>query len=215
MFRLLLLNTWYWHCIVILWGKLHLSACLEQDASNRGPSGSPRTTHRSASGTVASVMPMQSGAKKIDPNMKSVCYLLVLECGLCMSAPLSVSSASEPGELGGTPQYPCAFLLGWRSLELSGNHACMWSHAKFWQKTCSSFWKLMNVSLLVWAGGQTSEGVLANFFNSLLSKKAGSPGPGSSPAGGHTPGTTKKSGTKSTKSSLGQPLWTWEDLYSL
>uniref|UniRef100_A0A8D0CC08 Dynein light intermediate chain n=1 Tax=Scleropages formosus TaxID=113540 RepID=A0A8D0CC08_SCLFO len=45
-------------------------------------------------------------------------------------------------------------------------------------------------------GGQTSEGVLANFFNSLLSKKTGSPGPaGSTPGGGGaTPGTAKKSG---------------------
>lgn len=44
-------------------------------------------------------------------------------------------------------------------------------------------------------GGQTSEGVLANFFNSLLTKKAGSPGPGQ-PAGGgsNTPGTVRKSG---------------------
>ncbi|XP_036371893.1 cytoplasmic dynein 1 light intermediate chain 1 isoform X2 [Megalops cyprinoides] len=48
------------------------------------------------------------------------------------------------------------------------------------------------------SGGQTSEGVLANFFNSLLTKKAGSPGPGGSPAGGggNTPGTVRKSGSK-------------------
>lgn len=46
------------------------------------------------------------------------------------------------------------------------------------------------------AGGQTSEGVLANFFNSLLTKKAGSPGPGAQPTGGggNTPGTVRKSG---------------------
>jgi len=46
------------------------------------------------------------------------------------------------------------------------------------------------------AGGQTSEGVLANFFNSLLTKKAGSPGPGGQPTGGgsNTPGTVRKSG---------------------
>ncbi|KPP57920.1 cytoplasmic dynein 1 light intermediate chain 1-like [Scleropages formosus] len=63
-------------------------------------------------------------------------------------------------------------------------------------------------------GGQTSEGVLANFFNSLLSKKTGSPGPaGSTPGGGGaTPGTAKKSGmgclcifrTKAETSSLQQ-----------
>uniref|UniRef100_A0AAR2J586 Dynein light intermediate chain n=1 Tax=Pygocentrus nattereri TaxID=42514 RepID=A0AAR2J586_PYGNA len=88
-----------------------------QDTSNRAPTGSPRTTNRSAAANVANVMPMQSGTKKIDPNMK---------------------------------------------------------------------------------GGQTSEGVLANFFNSLLTKKAGSPGPGGQPAGGgsNTPGTVRKSGSK-------------------
>ncbi|XP_036371891.1 cytoplasmic dynein 1 light intermediate chain 1 isoform X1 [Megalops cyprinoides] len=87
------------------------------DATSRAPGGSPRTTNRSAASNVANVMPMQSGTKKIDPNMK---------------------------------------------------------------------------------GGQTSEGVLANFFNSLLTKKAGSPGPGGSPAGGggNTPGTVRKSGSK-------------------
>uniref|UniRef100_A0A8C8C6P5 Dynein light intermediate chain n=1 Tax=Oncorhynchus tshawytscha TaxID=74940 RepID=A0A8C8C6P5_ONCTS len=39
--------------------------------------------------------------------------------------------------------------------------------------------------------GQTSEGVLANFFNSLLTKKAGA-----SPPGNSTPGTVRKSGSK-------------------
>ncbi|XP_028836287.1 cytoplasmic dynein 1 light intermediate chain 1-like isoform X1 [Denticeps clupeoides] len=85
------------------------------DSANRGPSGSPRAANRSASANVASVMPMQSGTKKIDPNMR---------------------------------------------------------------------------------GGQTSEGVLANFFNSLLSKKTGSPGPGGNSTGSSTPGTVKKSGSK-------------------
>lgn len=52
-----------------------------------------------------------------------------------------------------------------------------------------------SVAFLHVTGGQTSEGVLANFFNSLLTKKAGSPGPGQ-PAGGgsNTPGTVRKSG---------------------
>ncbi|XP_051949165.1 cytoplasmic dynein 1 light intermediate chain 1-like isoform X3 [Xyrauchen texanus] len=74
------------------------------DPTNRAPTGSPRTTNRSAAANVANVMPMQSG-------------------------------------------------------------------------------------------GQTSEGVLANFFNSLLTKKAGSPGPGGQPTGGgnNTPGTVRKS----------------------
>ncbi|XP_030639020.1 cytoplasmic dynein 1 light intermediate chain 1-like [Chanos chanos] len=86
------------------------------DPANRASSGSPRATNRSASANVANVMPIQSGTKKIDPNIK---------------------------------------------------------------------------------GGQTSEGVLANFFNSLLSKK-GSPAPGTNPAGGgsSTVGTIKKSGSK-------------------
>uniref|UniRef100_A0A672SFJ3 Dynein light intermediate chain n=1 Tax=Sinocyclocheilus grahami TaxID=75366 RepID=A0A672SFJ3_SINGR len=77
------------------------------DPTNRAPTGSPRTTNRSAAANVANVMPMQSG-------------------------------------------------------------------------------------------GQTSEGVLANFFNSLLTKKAGSPGPGGQPTGGgsNTPGTVRKSGSK-------------------
>lgn len=43
------------------------------------------------------------------------------------------------------------------------------------------------------ATGQTSEGVLANFFNSLLTKKAGTGGPGT-PSGNNTPGTVRKSG---------------------
>lgn len=38
-----------------------------------------------------------------------------------------------------------------------------------------------------------SEGVLASFFNSLLSKKTGSPG---SPGAGGVQGTAKKSGTE-------------------
>ncbi|XP_073424843.1 cytoplasmic dynein 1 light intermediate chain 1 isoform X1 [Dendrobates tinctorius] len=51
--------------------------------------------------------------------------------------------------------------------------------------------------------GTTSEGVLANFFNSLLSKKTGSPGPGGTgnPAGNSggnsLPTSTKKTGQKS------------------
>uniref|UniRef100_A0A7N6AP21 Dynein light intermediate chain n=1 Tax=Anabas testudineus TaxID=64144 RepID=A0A7N6AP21_ANATE len=41
---------------------------------------------------------------------------------------------------------------------------------------------------------QTSEGVLANFFNSLLTKKAGTGGPGTPGGGNNTPGTVRKSG---------------------
>ncbi|XP_030406876.1 cytoplasmic dynein 1 light intermediate chain 1 isoform X2 [Gopherus evgoodei] len=96
------------------------------DASPRVPGGSPRTPNRSVTSNVASVTPIPTGSKKIDPNMKA---------------------------------------------------------------------------------GATSEGVLANFFNSLLSKKTGSPGGpgvgGGSPGGGgsggggsNLPPSAKKSGQK-------------------
>uniref|UniRef100_A0A8C3RZ92 Dynein light intermediate chain n=1 Tax=Chelydra serpentina TaxID=8475 RepID=A0A8C3RZ92_CHESE len=96
------------------------------DASPRVPGGSPRTPNRSVTSNVASVTPIPTGSKKIDPNMKA---------------------------------------------------------------------------------GATSEGVLANFFNSLLSKKPGSPGGpgvgGGSPGGGgsggggsNLPPSAKKSGQK-------------------
>ncbi|XP_029514536.1 cytoplasmic dynein 1 light intermediate chain 1 isoform X2 [Oncorhynchus nerka] len=48
-----------------------------------------------------------------------------------------------------------------------------------------------NVANTMPQSGQTSEGVLANFFNSLLTKKAGA-----SPPGNSTPGTVRKSGSK-------------------
>ncbi|GLD75294.1 cytoplasmic dynein 1 light intermediate chain 1-like isoform X2 [Lates japonicus] len=48
----------------------------------------------------------------------------------------------------------------------------------------------------LYAAGQTSEGVLANFFNSLLTKKAGTGGPGTAGGGNNTPGTVRKSGSK-------------------
>lgn len=44
--------------------------------------------------------------------------------------------------------------------------------------------------------GAANEGVLANFFNSLLSKKTGSPGsPGSGAVGAGVQGSAKKTGT--------------------
>ncbi|KAI3358042.1 hypothetical protein L3Q82_003060 [Scortum barcoo] len=46
------------------------------------------------------------------------------------------------------------------------------------------------------AAANTSEGVLANFFNSLLTKKAGTGGPGTPGGGNNTPGTVRKSGSK-------------------
>uniref|UniRef100_A0A3B5QRJ3 Dynein light intermediate chain n=1 Tax=Xiphophorus maculatus TaxID=8083 RepID=A0A3B5QRJ3_XIPMA len=52
-----------------------------------------------------------------------------------------------------------------------------------------------NDVLIIYTTGQTSEGVLANFFNSLLTKKAGTGGPGT-PGGNNTPGTVRKSGSK-------------------
>lgn len=51
-----------------------------------------------------------------------------------------------------------------------------------------------NVANAMPQAGQTSEGVLANFFNSLLTKKAGSSSPGT--GGNNTPGTVRKSGSK-------------------
>lgn len=76
--------------------------------------------------------------------------------------------------------------------------------------------------LLPLVAGATSEGVLANFFNSLLSKKTGSPGGpggvGGSPGGGGTggagsnlPPSAKKSGMindeRSTQSKLSDGLF--------
>uniref|UniRef100_A0A8D3AJZ1 Dynein light intermediate chain n=1 Tax=Scophthalmus maximus TaxID=52904 RepID=A0A8D3AJZ1_SCOMX len=51
-----------------------------------------------------------------------------------------------------------------------------------------------NVANTMPQSGQTSEGVLANFFNSLLTKKAGTGGPGTPGGGNNTPGTVRKSG---------------------
>uniref|UniRef100_A0A3Q2CVA8 Dynein light intermediate chain n=1 Tax=Cyprinodon variegatus TaxID=28743 RepID=A0A3Q2CVA8_CYPVA len=64
-----------------------------------------------------------------------------------------------------------------------------------------------NVANAMPQSGQTSEGVLANFFNSLLTKKAGTGGPGT-PGGNNTPGTVRKSGgnTKSLFFSTGSKL---------
>uniref|UniRef100_A0A4W6CRY9 Dynein light intermediate chain n=1 Tax=Lates calcarifer TaxID=8187 RepID=A0A4W6CRY9_LATCA len=53
-----------------------------------------------------------------------------------------------------------------------------------------------NVANTMPQSGQTSEGVLANFFNSLLTKKAGTGGPGTPGGGNNTPGTVRKSGKK-------------------
>uniref|UniRef100_A0A8C8CDN4 Dynein light intermediate chain n=1 Tax=Oncorhynchus tshawytscha TaxID=74940 RepID=A0A8C8CDN4_ONCTS len=52
-----------------------------------------------------------------------------------------------------------------------------------------SLFKILETDVIL--SGQTSEGVLANFFNSLLTKKAGA-----SPPGNSTPGTVRKSGSK-------------------
>lgn len=51
--------------------------------------------------------------------------------------------------------------------------------------------------------GAANEGVLANFFNSLLSKKTGSPGsPGSGAVGAGVQGSAKKTGTISYSSTF-------------
>uniref|UniRef100_A0A3B5KNZ9 Dynein light intermediate chain n=1 Tax=Takifugu rubripes TaxID=31033 RepID=A0A3B5KNZ9_TAKRU len=46
------------------------------------------------------------------------------------------------------------------------------------------------------SAGQTSEGVLANFFNSLLTKKSGTGATGTPGGGNNTPGTVRKSASK-------------------
>lgn len=56
--------------------------------------------------------------------------------------------------------------------------------------------------------GAANEGVLANFFNSLLSKKTGAPGspgsPGSGAVGAGVQGSAKKTGTTSVSVALAQ-----------
>uniref|UniRef100_A0A3B4DJM2 Dynein light intermediate chain n=1 Tax=Pygocentrus nattereri TaxID=42514 RepID=A0A3B4DJM2_PYGNA len=69
---------------------------VRKDTSNRAPTGSPRTTNRSAAANVANVMPMQSGTKKIDPNMKGVyeSHLFRMHALFCsLALPLSFFSA--------------------------------------------------------------------------------------------------------------------------
>lgn len=107
----------------------HLYACCSQDTSSRAPTGSPRTSNRSAAANVANAMP-QSGKRP---------HVFVTTVTLC-------------------------FCL---------NPACRYS------------------------AGQTSEGVLANFFNSLLTKKSGTGATGTPGGGNNTPGTVRKSGEKS------------------
>uniref|UniRef100_A0A8C7X7R1 Dynein light intermediate chain n=1 Tax=Oryzias sinensis TaxID=183150 RepID=A0A8C7X7R1_9TELE len=58
----------------------------------------------------------------------------------------------------------------------------------------TTLYQLISVSVLA---GAANEGVLANFFNSLLSKKTGSPGsPGSGAVGAGVQGSAKKTGQK-------------------
>lgn len=61
----------------------------------------------------------------------------------------------------------------------------------------------MVVSTVSPAAGPANEGVLANFFNSLLSKKTGAPGsPGSGAVGAGVQGSAKKTGTSSCSGAL-------------
>ncbi|TWW65149.1 Cytoplasmic dynein 1 light intermediate chain 2 [Takifugu flavidus] len=53
-----------------------------------------------------------------------------------------------------------------------------------------------NVANAMPQSGQTSEGVLANFFNSLLTKKSGTGATGTPGGGNNTPGTVRKSASK-------------------
>lgn len=55
--------------------------------------------------------------------------------------------------------------------------------------------------------GAANEGVLANFFNSLLSKKTGAPGsPGAGAVGAGVQGSAKKTGTTSNSSAFTSDL---------
>ncbi|XP_015709445.1 cytoplasmic dynein 1 light intermediate chain 1 isoform X1 [Coturnix japonica] len=149
------------------------------DASPRVPGGSPRTPNRSVTSNVASVTPIPAGSKKIDPNMKGTFVFMgtKINLGKCLSSMRFFSITERLNRY-------------FSGLCLDGFlFFCLLSHS----------------CLLV--AGATSEGVLANFFNSLLSKKTGSPGGpggvGGSPGGGSAGGTgsnlppsAKKSGQK-------------------
>uniref|UniRef100_A0A8C7ZZI4 Dynein light intermediate chain n=1 Tax=Oryzias sinensis TaxID=183150 RepID=A0A8C7ZZI4_9TELE len=107
--------------------KVQATVHFRIDTSSRAPTGSPRTSNRSAAANVANAMP-QSGRYT---TLRAHCFVPAL-----------------------------------RILSL----------------------------LCLDAAGQTSEGVLANFFNSLLTKKAGTGAPGTPGGGNNTPGTVRKSG---------------------
>lgn len=62
-------------------------------------------------------------------------------------------------------------------------------------------------SLISPTAGAANEGVLANFFNSLLSKKTGAPGsPGAGAVGAGVQGSAKKTGTTSNSSAFTSDL---------
>lgn len=112
--------------------KAHLHVCCLQDTSSRAPTGSPRTSNRSAAANVANAMPQSGNAP-----LPSPCTVTTMTLHFCLK-PASRYSA-----------------------------------------------------------GQTNEGVLANFFNSLLTKKSGTGATGTPGGGNNTPGTVRKSGEKS------------------
>lgn len=65
------------------------------------------------------------------------------------------------------------------------------------QTVCKQFSTVFALHVCPEAGA-ANEGVLANFFNSLLSKKTGAPGsPGSAAVGAGVQGSAKKTGTTS------------------
>lgn len=154
-------------CTIRFFGRLLLifSSFFAQDASPRVPGGSPRTPNRSVTSNVASVTPIPAGSKKIDPNMKGTFFFLGTKINL--GKYLSLMSLFSITEI-----LNC-YLFG----------QCL--------DGCFFFCLPPHSCLLV--AGATSEGVLANFFNSLLSKKTGSPGGpggvGGSPGGGSAGGT--------------------------
>uniref|UniRef100_A0A8B9TGF2 Dynein light intermediate chain n=1 Tax=Anas platyrhynchos TaxID=8839 RepID=A0A8B9TGF2_ANAPL len=74
------------------------------DASPRVPGGSPRTPNRSVTSNVASVTPIPTGSKKIDPNMKGTfSFEMLLNLINCVLLSKKTGSPGGPGGVGGSP----------------------------------------------------------------------------------------------------------------
>ncbi|KAH0627304.1 hypothetical protein JD844_002840 [Phrynosoma platyrhinos] len=153
------------------------------DTSPRVPGGSPRTPNRSVTSNVASVTPIPAGSKKIDPSMKGKALYWALGSG----ADCAALEVEEDPFIGAHPKLvydPVA-----QSYLMPVDPRTLQSRAT------TPHTSTIQVQVHRAASsepptpppraGATSEGVLANFFNSLLSKKTGSPG---GPSGVGSPG---------------------------